>query len=493
MLKAETRLLVVKQGARALAALVFLYFLSAFIQTGYVTPLQAIVGVLWLLICYTLSRMLGITTVLALSFAGSILWGILLESVPVSDYLTYHNHAARLSSGEFSEIFRTKSPLTVGYYAIFHWILGSGYATNYIASAIAWTGGAALIYKAFRPFVDDEGKAKFICFGLALCPAFVVFSPVISSESVYFLLSAVCAWLISRHLIGSGPFPYLYMAVGLVTAALFLTRTNGALAIVVCLFIIGVGRAAFPTKVERIVPVSDSRRSRQPLALCAIVVASFISVWFAHAQLSWLSGYGFQVTASSRASVYLLFGTNLHAEGRYNIPDLELAGYYGENKLPPAEADKRARRIVIERITSDPVGFARFALTDKVGQLWGKEHGLYLWAAGGGERGGKLNRRVRSLVFDGLDGVYRLTFLLFLILLIIEIRRPSPLLALGVIAFLFSLPHVLLEVQPRYHLAMTPFIIAGSMLLAHDIWNRRAEWYAAVRRQRRWWPENWTM
>ena len=487
MVIAEVRPFVLKQGARALAVLVFLYFLNAFIQTGYVTPMQAIVGAVWLLICYTLSRMLGIVTVLSLSFAGSILWGILLESVPVSDYLTYHNHAARLSSGEFSELFRTKSPLTVGYYAIFHRILGSGYATNYIASAIAWTGGAALIYKAFRPFVCDEGKAKFICFGLALCPAFVVFSPVISSESVYFLLSAVCAWLISRHVIGSGPFPYLYIALGLVTAGLFLTRTNGALAIVVCLFIIGVGRAAFPTKVERIVPVSvsDSRRSRQPLALCAIVVASFISFWFSYGCLSWLSGQGFKVTASSRVSVNLLIGTSLHAEGRYNMADLELAGYYGENKLPPAEADKRARRIAMERIMSDPVRFVRFALTDKVGQLWGNEHGLFLWAAGGGERGGKVDRRVRRLVFDGLDGVYRLTFLLFLILLIREVRRPSYVLALGVIAFLLSMPHLLVEVRPRFHMAMTPFIIVGSMLLVHDLWSRRAEWYAAIRRQKR--------
>ena len=485
MLKAEVRPFVLKQGARALAVLVFLYFLNAFIQTGYVTLLQAIVGVGWLLICYTLSRMLGIVTVLAMSFAGSILWGLLLDSVPVSDYLTYHTHAARLSSGEFTELFKTKSPPTVGYYAIFHWILGSGYATNYIASAMAWTGGAALIYKAFQPFVDDDRKAKFICFGLALCPAFVVFSPVISSEAVYFLLSAVCAWLISRHLIGRGPFPYLYMAVGLVTAALFLTRTNGALALVVCLFIIGVGRAAFPTKVERIVPVSDSRRSRQTLALCAIVVASFISFWFSYGYLSWLSGQGFKVTASSRVSINLLIGTSLHAEGRYNIQDLEFAGYYGENKLPPAEADKRARKIAIERIMSDPVRFVRFALTDKVGQLWGNEHGLFLWAAGGGERGGKLDRRVRRLVFDGLDGVYRLTFLLFLILLIREIRRPSHVLALGVIAFLLSMPHVLVEVRPRFHLAMTPFIIVGSMLLAHDLWSRRAEWYAVIRRQKR--------
>ena len=233
MLKAVARLPLLENGARLLAGLVFLYFLNAFIQTGYVTPLQMIGGVLWLLLCYMLSRRLGVVTVLAASFAVSVLWGMMLESVPTWDSLIFNKAAYLISLGEFSQLFETKSPATAAYYAVFHRLLGHGHVTGYIASSAAWAIGAAFVYKALSPHVDDVRLAKFVSFGLALCPTFVTYATTPSSEPVFFLLSTICAWLISRHLHGSGPFPYLYVAIGLVTAALFLTRTNGILALAV--------------------------------------------------------------------------------------------------------------------------------------------------------------------------------------------------------------------------------------------------------------------
>ena len=416
--------------------------------------------------------------------------GEFVESVPTTDFHTFYGHATRLSTGEFVELFKTKSPPTVGYYAVFHWLLGPSYATNYIGSAAAWTGGAAFVYRALQPFVDDEQKARFVCFTLALCPTFFAFSPVISSESVFYLLSAICTWLVARHLIGGGPFPYLYVAVGLVTAALFLTRTNGLLALVVCLFTIGIGRDMFPREAGWNPTEPETRRSRHPLVLCVIVFLSFVLVWFSHAQLSWMSGQRFQVTASPYGSWNLLVGTNFDANGRNNRQDLELAGYRGENQLPWAEANEKAREIAMERITSDPVRFARFALTAKLGELWNRERALYDSAAGSWERGEKvveMNPKVMSLVFASLDGVYRFTLLLFLILLIREIRRPTVLLALGAILILFSLPHIFMEVKPRYHLAMSPFIIVASMLLVLDFEGLRTEWLSTARsKMKRW-------
>ena len=489
MLKTRARPHLLKVSARALAILVFLYFLNAFIQTGYDTVLQVIseliVGILWLLICFTLSQRVSIVTILALSFGISILWGIFTEGVPVDEFRNYYIQAARLSSSGFSELFnelfKAKSPPTIAYYAIFHWLLGPSYVTNYVASATAWAGGVALIYWSVRPLVDEQ-RAKFICSGLALCPAFVVFSPVISTESLFFLLSAACVWLISKHLISGGPFPYLYIALGLVTGTLFLTRAVGVLALIVCLAVIlGVGSYVCTQMSTGALP-HRSRPPRHPLILCAVVVVAFTSVWFAHGQLSLLNGQGFQVTANPYGALYLLFGTSIDAQGRWNIPDLELVGYRGENKLPRAETYRRARKIAIERIASDPVGFARFALTDKMHQLWGREYDLYSRVIGGNnERRAELRRWVRPLVFASLDGGYRVTFVLFLILLFRELRRPSYLLALGVIALFFSLPHIFIEVRPRYHLAMTPFIIVGSMLLALDVQSCRAELYAAAR------------
>ena len=522
MLKTQARPYFLNSSAQALAALIFVYFLNAFLQTQYIHPLHTIAelgfGIIWLLLCYILSRTFGIATILALSFATSIFWGIFIESVPVSDFLYFHEVAARLSMGEFHYLFSKKSPTTSAYYAVFHWLLGSTYVTNYIASSAAWTAGVALIYKALRSFVDDQRRVKFVCVGLAFCPTFVVFSPVISSEAVFFLLSAVCVWLISRHLTARGPFPYVYIALGIVTAALFLARANGALALVLCVLVIGTGRIRSLVEIEQRDPVHQSWSFRHPLALCAIVLVAFSLVWLAYGYLSWLTGQGFQVTSSKRGSAYFLFGTNMDERGRYNVADMELAGYSGEGKLPVALANDRARRIAIERIKTDPVGFVTFSLTDKVVQLWGREYSLYVWALGDDERRDELFRlrsridtptlsiitesvanssqplslRVWPFVFLSLDGVYRITLLLFLLMLIRTIRRPSSYLILGVVAFLLSVPHILIEVQPRYHLAMTPFIVVGSTLLAYDIWSRRFEAYAAVRRQKRRWLSNTT-
>ena len=104
------------------------------------------------------------------------------------------------------------------------------------------------------------------------------------------------------------------------------------------------------------------------------------------------------------------------------------------------------------------------------------ENDLYDLASGGGQRADRLDSRIRSIVQASLDGVYRFTLLLFVVMLVREMRRPSYRLALGLIALLLALPHVFLEVQPRYHLAMTPFIVVGSALLALDFLRRRDEW-----------------
>ena len=509
----------VKGGLQAIAVLVFLYFVNATFQAGFYNPVplgpELMVGILWLILCYALSRTFGIVTILALSFTASVLWGVFIESVPTSDFLNFHKNAIHVSSGDFDQLFRGKSPTTIGYYATFHSLPGSANITNYIASSVAWTGGAALTYKTLRNLIDDEPKARFVCAGLALCPTFMVFSPVVSSESVFFLLSAVCAWLISRHLTERGPFPYLYIILGIATAALFLTRVNGLLGLIVCIFVIGAGWRNSLTYAEEGGFTTTSRSFRHALALCSIVFVSFLIVWFAHGYLSQLSGQGFKVSALEGGALYLLFGTNIEAKGQFNLADRDLVGYTGRMN---SDINRRALKFALERIERDPVGIISLALTDKMASLWGREYRLYLWAIGDKERTGKLKwpdflsvsprvrfsvliesisdenqplgLKVAPLAILSLDGVYRVTLLLFLIMLAIEVHRPSKFLALGLIVFLLSAPHLLVEVQPRYHMAMTPFIVVGSMLLAYDLWDHRREWYGSVLRQKERWLGN---
>ncbi len=487
-------------GAHVLAGLAFLYFLNVFIQTGYISPTQAIVGVAWLAVCYAASRFLSVAILLPISFLAMVLWGLFLESAPVSDFAAFHIHAAELSSGVFSAVFSTKSPPTVAYYAVFHRLLGPTLAANYIASATAWTAGAAFVYWAARPFFPDARDARFLSFCLALCPTFLVFSPVISSESVYFLLSAICAWLVSRHLTSTGRSPYLYLAMGVVTACLFLTRTTGVVGLLACLTIVTVGGSGYFGGVADGPGTPDLKSLRRRIAASAIVAISFVAVWLSFAytapavlpnalwpNVSLLGGPEMRVTSTPWGSLSFLFGTNFDAMGRYNSADLEFAGYTGENQLTRVEADRRAREIAVERIARDPVRFAGFALSDKVVQLWGRENGLYVAASGDREVSGRLNSTIQTLALSSLDGVYRLTLLLFLVMLIREVRRPSHLLALGTIALLLALPHILLEVKARYHLAMTPFIVAGSALLVLDLQRRRDEWVSTAGSKVRQW------
>ena len=288
----------------------FLYFLNVIFQADFYRPLplaaELVVGTLWLFSCYALGRLFGIVTILALSFAASILWAFLIESVPTSDFLNLYKGAVAVSSGDIDQLFGGKSPITLGYYAVFHWLLGPSNVTNYIASAVAWTGGAALTYRTLSYFVHDGRKARFICAGLAFCPTFLVFSPVVSSESVFFLLTAVCAWLISRHLTERDSYPYLYISLGVATAGLFLTRPNGLLGLVVCIFLIGAGWRKSPTNAEEGAFTKTSRGFRHSLALCSMVLVSFFVVWLAHGYLSQLTGHGFRTTVSQGGALYLL-------------------------------------------------------------------------------------------------------------------------------------------------------------------------------------------
>jgi len=210
------------------------------------------------------------------------------------------------------------------------------------------------------------------------------------------------------------------------------------------------------------------------LADLGSLVAGFAVVLLMFACLSAVKGDGFSVRPSPHGEMNLLFGTNRTTNGGFSPVDKMLAGFTSDDLQIRAHARQKALELAWARISDDPSGFTWFAVTDKVGHLWAREHAVIGRSIGPPERHRFVDYRVLVGVLETTDGAYRITLLLFLVGLAIQIIRPDRTLILGGTVLLYSVPHLLIEVQPRYHLTMAPYVIAGACLAFHQIVTRFA-------------------
>ena len=307
-----------------------------------------------------------------------------------------------------------------------------------------------------------------VCACTATYPSFVVFSVVPSSEAVTFLLMGTCAVMASKAVRRSDGRRWTYAGLaGLVIGVLYLTRMNNAvllvpctLALLLCLPRLGDGRSAQTTWRE-----SWALRFGPP----GVVVATFAAVIVLFGGLSTQETGEFRVAPSRFGALLLLFGTNTETSGGFNVDDAALAGYLSDDPATRAAAPAKALDMALDRVSSDPWRFVAFAATTKVQRLWARERSLNHWSLGGRERAENVNYYIRGSTILAADGAYRMVLLLFIVGLVGELRRPSACVALGGIALLYSLPHVFIEVQPRYHLPMLPFLIVGAVLTFHRL------------------------
>lgn len=456
-------------AGRCLAGVAFLYMLNAFAQSGYVRPLELVLGLVWVVVCFAAARWLRFWLILAIGFCLSLAWAFFVESRPISDFMGFHRLAQTIGdTGEWLRALDSKSPTTVAYFAAFQTMV-SGYATNYVAGALAWTMGAFLIYRA-AAHLEKPFRARLICAGLAFYPTFVVFAGVPSSEAASFLLTGAAIWSLSKAVAGRGSFPVGYAGLaGVLVAMLYLTRMNGLVLLAPCVYVLLAWCGSDDRVVTGTTDVSwvSHRLLASVAAVCAVVVAVL-----AFGGLAAAKGEEFRVTPSQAGGLLLLFGTNKASKGGYNLFDATLAGHGAADPAVRARAPARAREIALNRIVDDIPGFLAFAATDKVAQLWGRERPEIGRSIGPPERHALVDARVLTTVVRLSDGAYRTVLVLMLVALIMQIIRPDRALILGAVVLLYSLPHVFIEVQARYHLAMAPYLIAGALLCVADIARR---------------------
>lgn len=453
--------------ARGIALLALVYMLNAFVQSSdwLVVPELAI-GAIWVCGCVVMCRWLNVWGILGLSFAASVIWGLLVAGQPISDFLTFHKTAASVASGgDLASLLGSKSPATVTYYAAFQAIFGSSFATNYVAGGLAWAVGSFGIYKAVLTWMADERHARIVCAGVALYPSFVVYAIVPSSEAIVFMLTGLSAWLLSGAVRSSGwRRTRLAALIGLAVGVMYLARMNSLLLLVPCVVLLGLVETNDAGR-----RIARSPWSRTPPLIA--LVAGFVLVVVIFGSLCAWKDDGFRIRPSPWGEVLLLMGTNTATHGGYNVADVELAGYASDDPTVRAAAPEVARQMALDRVTSDIPRFVAFALTTKIERLWDRERSLNHWSIGDTERRETVSYPLRgSAIFAG-DSAYRVVFLVFVVFLVLQVRRPTLAVVLGGIVFLYALPHVFIEVQPRYHVAMIPFMVIGAAVALHGIVN----------------------
>ena len=397
-------------------------------------------------------------TILGIGFCLSLAWAFFVDSQPISDFLMFDRAARAVAdTGNVLAVVDSKSPPTVAYYAVFQAIV-DGNPTNRVAGAIAWTAGAYLVYRAAVTVLDNAFLARFLCAGLAFYPAFLAAAAVPSSEAVYFLLTGTGVWALTKAFASSGNRRLAYAALtGLAVGALYLTRMNGLVLLLACGFVLMAwGR-------------DGQWNITSAFAGLVSLGAGIAVVMLALGCLSAVKGDGFATRPSPHGELNLLFGTNQSTKGGFSQVDKMLSDYASDDPEVRARAPDKARELAWARIRNDPLGFGWFAVTDKVGQLRGREHAVVDRSIGPPERHQQVDFRVLVAALWSVDGAYRITLLLFVTGLVGQVVRPGRALILGGIVLLYSLPHLLIEVQPRYHLSMAPYVIAGALLFIHQL------------------------
>ncbi|MDE0039585.1 MAG: hypothetical protein OXU77_18810 [Gammaproteobacteria bacterium] len=446
--------------SRGVAAVVLLYMLNAFVQSwDWLTLAELVAGAIWVCGCVVICRWVNVWGLIGLSFAASVVWAFIVDSQPMSDFLTFHKQAASLADGDVAALLGSKSPATVAYYGAFHAVFGSSYVTNYLAGALAWSAGALGLYKAVMAWAMDERSARVVCAYVALYPSFVAFAVVPSSEAIMFLLTGLGVWFVALGVRSSGWRRARFAAlVGLTIGLMYTARMNSLLLLLPCGVVLatvglpefrrGAGRQLLPT-----------------IATITALVAAFVIVVTIFGSLCAFKEGQFRIRPSPWSEGLLLMGTNTETLGGYNRADLVLAGYDSQDPDVRARAPAVAREMAFDRVTRDIPRFLSFALTTKTERLWDKERSLSHWSIGDTEQREKVSYPLRGAAIFAGDSAYRIVFLLFLGFLILQVRRPTTAVMLGGVVLLLSLPHIFIEVQPRYHVPMIPFMIVALAIL----------------------------
>lgn len=439
----------------SVALVTLLYFLNVWAQSSFniITRYGLSTIVISLIFAFFFIfkfKVNNIYKLLFIAFIVYLFWGIILQVTPTTDYKVFYNEALQFhKTFNFKYLQISKSTTTVFYYAVFFAIFGKGLVVSYIAASCAWVVGFILFYKSLINFNIDKNYAILTVAIIAFSPSFIAYAPVISSESVFFLLAFLALYFCSCYFLSKKI--YMLGLASLALGLLFITRTNGVVFFISFAFLVGYFFSRLKNK-------DNSYR------IVLASVAPFVIVLFFQGSLNYYYTKNFSISSSHHLAYNFMTGTNRSSKGGYSVSDRKLAGYQGDNKVSREEASRKSVQIAVERISDDPVDFFIFALTDKIEKFWGDDNYGIRWSL-------RRSPKYSAMVSDGTikllqkitNAYYILMMTLFIIWLVLQIRKDT--IKLG----LFCLPliglavlHIFIEVHARYHMPFMPFVYFGA-------------------------------
>jgi hypothetical protein len=389
---------------------------------GFLLDAVGLAGILLGLVLVIRINRFKLPILLALAAGLRLLAVILVESPVIADWERYHRIAARISEGgAVFDIVPPGWPLALSVpYALFgpHPVLG-GLLNAGLGVAAVW-----LVYRLATLHLGTA-SASAGAYLLAVSPDQVLMTPILGSEALYaFLVTAAAS---AAFLPGLLPAAMTGAALG---ASQYVRATS--------VYVLPAFLALLATQPQW--------RTRVPaLTLAALVMLLPVIAHNRMAHDEW------SVSTSRFGNWTLLVGTNQHHNGIYNVDDLRLIG--GQPTTP--EGSRLAQRIALQRITSDPAGFAALTVR-KFNVLWAS--GFWAVRATGTDRPAAAQHALNlfaqviyaAILVLAASGAWRLR------------REPVVILLLALVG-LMTAAHAVIEVSDRYHAFVMPLMcmVAG--------------------------------
>lgn len=319
----------------------------------------------------------GLVLVLALSFLAQLSWvmqiGASLIDEPASFWLDARRLAASLDQGGGAEalghLHESPYPSALIVYGLAAFLFNDNLATVQALTAAVWTAQTLLVWKVASEVSETKSRAFACALVFGLSPTLIVFGGLPSVEALFglFVLAAFYVMLSHRNR-GLGLSAFYS---GALVALAFLARPSGVGYLVGLIAVLAVGFAYAGNWVQR---------GRMAAAVGACLLGFGVGV-APQIALNYAMEGRLSIAPGAAIGSELLLGTE-----RGRSPGEALSAHQAEIDALADTLDARdaaaayrraedlvARDVALGRIAEAPLGFAGFALSEKMNRIWASE------------------------------------------------------------------------------------------------------------------------